>query len=109
MPGGRATGIATLHGLFTTSRLTTIAGAAERARPGGVPYEARLAHTVLQTLGLPGRPSLPQAEGIYYGQARCPGLRGAQSLLVLDGCMHLLRGCASALRRLLRHGPRPGR
>lgn len=94
MPGGRATGIATLHGLFTTSRLTTIAGAAEGARPGGVPYEARLAHTVLQTLGLPGRPSLPQAEGIYYGQARCPGL---------------LRGCASALRRLLRHGPRPGR
>lgn len=108
MPGGRATGIATLHGLFTTSRLT-IAGAAEGTRPGGVPDEARLARTVLQTVGPPGRPSLPQAEDLYYGQALCPGLRGAQPLLVLDGCEHLLRDCASALRRLLRLSPRPVR
>lgn len=107
MPGGRATGIATLHGLEL--RLAPPSEGADETRLSRVPDEARLAHTVMQTLGLPGRPSLPQAEGIYYGQTVCHELRGAQPPLVLEGCEHLLRDCASALRRLLRHSPRPAR
>lgn len=123
MPDGRAPEIATLRGLFMTSRLTTVTGppgsgktavataAASRAAGefqdgtrlvplSGLPDEALLAHTVMRTLGVPDRPSLPQAEAL------CHGLRESRSLLVLDGCEHLVRDCASLVRRLLRHCPR---
>lgn len=122
MPGGRASEIAMLGGLFTTSRLTTVTGppgagktavataaasrAAEAFQDGmrlvplsKLPDEALLAHTVMRTVGVPDRPSLPQAEAL------CHGLRETRSLLVLDGCEHLVKECASLVRRLLRHCP----
>ncbi|MCL2583898.1 MAG: hypothetical protein FWE35_15755 [Streptosporangiales bacterium] len=122
MAGGPALEIATLRGLFTSSRLTTVTGppgagktsvateAAFRSAgvfPGGarvvplseLPDEALLAHAVMRTVGVPDQPGLPQAEAL------CHGLRESRSLLVLDGCEHLVRDCASLVRRLLRHCP----
>lgn len=122
MPGGRAPEIAILRGLFTTRRLTTVTGppgsgktsvaTAAAARAAGVfrdgmrlvplshlPDEAMLAHTVMRTACVPDRPGLPQAEAL------CHGLRESRSLLVLDGCEHLVKDCASLVRRLLRHCP----
>lgn len=122
MLGGRAPDIATLRTLFTTRRLTTVTGppgpgrttvvsvAASRAGSsfrdgmrlvplGELPDEALLAQTIMRTLGVPDRLSLPQA------QALCDGLRDSRSLLILDGCEHLRRGCAALVRGLLRHCP----
>lgn len=123
MSGGRAPEVATLRGLFTTSRLTTVTGppgsgktavataaasyAAGEFRDGTrlvplgeLPDESLLAHAVMRTVGVPDRPTLPQAEAL------CHGLRETRSLLVLDGCEHLVRDCASLVRRLLQHCPR---
>lgn len=123
MLGGRSPDIATLRGLFTTRRLTTVTGppgsgktavataAAARAADsfrdgmrmvplGGLPDEALLAHAVMRAVGVPDRLSLPQADAL------CEGLRDSRSLLVLDGCEGRLPGCAALVRRLLRHCPR---
>jgi predicted ATPase len=120
---GRAPDIATLRTLFTTRRLTTVTGppgsgkttvataAARRAADsfrdgmrivplGKLPDEALLAHAIMRTLGIPDRPSLPQAEAL------CDGLTDSRSLLILDGCGHLRRGCAALVRSLLRRCPR---
>lgn len=122
MPGGRAPDVATLRSLFIADRLTTVTGppgagktavataaaarAADSFRDGmrlvslrELPDEALLAHAIMRTADIPDRPSLPQAEAL------CDGLRDSRSLLVLDGCEHMLRGCADLVRRLLRHCP----
>lgn len=122
MLGGRAPDVATLRSLFTVGRLTTVTGppgagktavataaavrAADSFRDGmrlvplrELPDEALLAHAIMRTVGIPDQPSLPQAEAL------CDGLRDSRSLLVLDGCEHMLRGCAGLVRRLLRHCP----
>lgn len=122
MSGGWAPEIATLRGLFTGGRLTTVTGPPGSGKTAvataaaslsasvfedgmrvvplsELPDEALLAHTVMRTLGVPDRPSLPQAEAL------CHGLRESRVLLVLDGCEHLIRDCAVLVRRLLRHCP----
>src|SRR5262249_27446646 len=58
------------------------------------------AHAVMRAAGVPDRPGLPQADAL------CDALRDSRSLLILDGCEHMLDGCAALVRRLLRDCPR---